>query len=373
MCETSPHRGFPIGSTLGWATIRSLRPMRKCCHIATLIIMTPPAKHHPRLTDPDAVLRVPSCSDSNQRFPSMPLDSWAGTKETLHRYLQIVGKIRLAVAPRRNHWWHIPFHLTARGLTTRPMGTDPVFAIDFDFIDHRLVVATGDGGLESFPLGGNSVATFYEQTMTAFGELGIAVVIERPEPFDLPDTTPFADDFDHHEYDPFRVSRYWRILSEVNLILEEFAGEFSGKTSPVHHFWHTMDIAVSRFSDREVLHPSSIDSVTREAYSREVISSGFWFGDPTFPEPAFYSYTSPEPPGVAAMELEPDHAEWIDKGNSHLAVYRYDDARATSDPSAAIMQFYESAYRAGASLAAWDNDRLASPSGTTVTTVTGQT
>jgi hypothetical protein len=293
----------------------------------------------------------------------MPLESWVASKETLHRYLQIVGKIRLAVAPRRNHWWHIPFHLTARGLTTRPMGTDPTFAIDFDFVDHRLVVATSDGALESFALPGNSVASFYEQTMTLLGDLGVALILERPEPFDLPDATPFADDFHHHDYDLFWISRYWRILSEVNLILEEFAGDFSGKTSPVHHFWHTMDIAVTRFSDRMVSHPPLVDSVTREAYSREVISSGFWFGDINLPEPAFYSYTSPEPRGLASTALQPHQAEWLDRGTSHLAVYRYDDARSAQDPRASIMRFLDSAYRAGATLAGWDIDRLASPNG----------
>jgi len=245
------------------------------------------------------------------------------------------------------------------------MGADPLFAIDFDFVDHRLVVATNDGILESFAMPGNSVASFYIQIMDLLGDLGVSLIMERPEPFDLPDATPFADDFQNHDYDPFWVNRYWRILSEVNLILEEFAGEFSGKTSPVHHFWHTMDIAVTRFSDREVSHPPSVDSVTREAYSREVISSGFWFGDNGFPEPAFYSYTSPEPSALASMTLRPCGAEWIDRGSSHLAVYRYDDARGTEEPTGSVMQFYDSAYRAGAMRAGWDIDRLSSPHGAT--------
>jgi hypothetical protein len=312
-------------------------------------------------------------SGSNLHFPEMPLDSWASSKETLHRFLQIVGKIRLAVAPPRNHWWHIPFHLTGRGLTTRPMGTDPLFAIDFDFVDHRLVIATSEGAYESFALPGNSVASFYEQTMDMLGDLGVSLIMERPEPFDLRDATPFPDDLHHHDYDPFWINRYWRILSEVNLILEEFAGEFSGKTSPVHHFWHTMDIAVTRFSDREVIHPLSVDSVTREAYSREVISSGFWFGDPSFPEPAFYSYTAPEPQGLASTALRLKDAEWIDRGSSHLAVYRYDDARGTRNPRASIMQFFQSAYRVGGTTAGWDIDRLASPDGVTAATLSERT
>jgi hypothetical protein len=218
------------------------------------------------------------------RFPPMPLEAWVDSKETLHRLLQIVGKVRLASAPPRNHWWNVPFHLTGRGITTRPMGTDPIFAIDFDFVDHRLVINTVDGRTEWFSLPGNSVAAFYERILSILGGLGIELIIDRPEPFDLVDPIPFAEDTVHTTYDPMLVDRYWQILSEVNLLLEEFAGQFSGKTSPVHHFWHTQDNAVTRFSDREVEHPSTVDSVTREAYSREVISSGFWFGDHTFPE-----------------------------------------------------------------------------------------
>jgi hypothetical protein len=310
---------------------------------------------------------VPEEAARDETFPPMPLEAWTPSKETLHRFLQIVGKIRLSTAPRRNHWWHIPYHLTGRGITTRPMGSDPIFTIDFDFVDHRLLVSTGDGRMEWFPLAGNSVASFYEQTLTLLGVLGIGIIIERPGPFDLADSTPFADDVEHRDYDPFWINRYWRILSEVNLILEEFAGHFSGKTSPVHHFWHSMDIAVTRFSDREVDHPPSVDSVNREAYSREVISFGFWFGDPSFPEPAFYSYTAPEPDGLSLEPLFPSTAEWLDRGTGHLAVYRYNDARATTDPRSSVLEFLESAYRAGATRAGWDIARLASPDGSTST------
>src|SRR5687768_16620524 len=276
-------------------------------------------------------------------FPPMPLEAWVESKETLHRFLQIVGKIRLSAAPRRYHWWHIAFHITGRGITSRPMGSGPIFTIDFDFVDHRLVVSTEAGEMESFPLIGNSVASFYHHIITLLKDLGIPVVIERPLPYDLADTTPFQSDLKHNRYDPFWINRCWRILSAVNLILEEFAGHFSGKTSPVHLFWHSMDIAVTRFSDREVDHPPSLDSVNREAYSREVISSGFWFGDPTLPEPAFYSYTSPEPEGLANAPLVPVRSEWLDRGVSHLAVYRYNDARATADPKSSVLTFFESA------------------------------
>ena len=218
----------------------------------------------------------------------------------------------------------------------------------------------------SFPLSGQSVASFYRSTLDALDALGVRVGIDPPSPFDLPDADrPFADDTEHAAYAPASVTRYWQVLSQVNLVLEEFAARYSGKASPVHHFWHTFDIAHTRFAERRVDQPPQADSVTREAYSREVISFGFWFGDDTFPEPAFYSYTAPEPAGLADEPLRPAAAEWITQRNSHLAVLRYDDARAEADPRAAVLEFYESAYQAGARLAAWDVDRLACPGGIT--------
>ncbi len=300
-----------------------------------------------------------------ERFPPMPLEAWADTKATLHRFAQIVGKIRLAASVRRNHWWNVPFHLTGRGITTRPMGRDPLFTIDFDFVDHRLVAHSITGDTVSFSLVGQSVATFYQQIRRALDTLGVDVTIDKPEPFDLADSIPFAEDTRHAAYDPAWVTRYWRVLSEVALLLEEFAARFSGKTSPVHHFWHTFDIAVTRFSDRHVDHPPEVDPVTREAYSREVISFGFWFGDENFAEPAFYSYTAPEPERLAQAQVQPEAAGWVARNGSHLAVLRYADARAHPDPQAAVLDFFESAYQAGAQLAGWDIARLACPGGVT--------
>jgi uncharacterized protein DUF5996 len=298
-------------------------------------------------------------------FPPMPLEAWRDSKATLHRFAQIVGKIRLAASIRRNHWWNVPFHLTGRGITTRPMGTDTIFTIDFDFVDHRLLAHSITGQTVSFPLAGQSVASFYHRTVQALRALGVDVVIDKPEPFDLDDATPFADDVQHTAYDPAWVTRYWRVLSQVALMLEEFAAGFSGKISPVHHFWHTFDIAVTRFSDRQIDQPPQVDPVTREAYSREVISSGFWFGDDKVGEPAFYSYTAPEPDGLADEPLQPAAAEWLAQNGSHLAILRYDDARATHDPRATALAFFESAYQAGARRAGWDTARLASPGGVT--------
>ncbi|MFJ9775440.1 DUF5996 family protein [Kitasatospora sp. NPDC101157] len=302
-------------------------------------------------------------------FPPAPLPEWRDTKETLHRFAQIVGKIRLAASARRNHWWNVPFHVTGRGITTRPMGQvdgNPIFTVDFDFVDHRLVVTTLDGGEQSFPLPGQSVASFYDQTMAALAALGVRANVAIPRPFDLPDADrPFAEDTEHATYDPVAANRYWRVLSQVASVLEEFAAGFSGKASPVHHFWHTFDIAHSRFSGRRVDQPRQADPVTREAYSSEVISFGFWFGDDTFAEPAFYSYTAPEPAGLAEAPLSPASAQWVARGDSHLAVLRYDAARAEADPRAAVLAFYEGAYQAGAGCAGWDIAALACPYGIT--------
>lgn len=307
-----------------------------------------------------------SADPRTTEFPDLPYESWRETLQTIHRFAQLVGKIRLAASPRRNHWWNVPFHLTGRGITSRPMGRRPIFCIDFDFLDHRLEINTVKGVRYSFGLPGLSVAAFHDELMAGLAAVGVDVEIARPYPFDLPDADrPFAADTEHATYDQDAVTRYWRVLSQVNLLLEDFAGRFSGKTSPVHHFWHTFDIAMTRFADQPVDQPQSTDPVTREAYSREVISFGFWFGDESFPEAAFYSYTAPEPDGLPARPLTPDAAEWREQRGSHLAILRYADARELPDPSEAVLGFYESAYRAGARLAGWDLDRYASPSGVT--------
>jgi hypothetical protein len=299
-------------------------------------------------------------------FPSLPLEAWADTKATVHRFAQVVGKVRLAASVRRNHWWNVPFHLTGRGITTRPMGNDPIFTIDFDFVAHQLLVCSITGQAVSFPLAGQSVASFYQNMTQALNTLGVTVRIAHPHPFDLPDADkPFAEDTEHAAYDPAWATRYWQILSQVNLVLEEFSSGFSGKISPVHHFWHTFDLAVTRFSDRRIDQPASVDPVTREAYSREVISSGFWFGDDNFPAPAFYSYTAPEPAGLADEPLQPAAARWVAQRDSHLAVLAYDDARGQADPKATALQFYESAYQAGARRAGWDAERHSCPGGVT--------
>ena len=300
-------------------------------------------------------------------FPDIPFAAWKDTLATLHRFAQIVGKLRLAASPRRNHWWNVPFHVTGRGITTRPM-TDgaTIFTIDFDFLDHRIDITALTGDRYSLPLAGQSVASFYHQLHKGLSALGVGVTIAQPRPFDLPDSDrPFAADTQHANYDPAAVTRYWRVLSQVNLLLEEFAGSYSGKTSPVHHFWHTFDIAVTRFGSTQVNHSAATDPVTREAYSRDVVSFGFWFGDDNSPEPAFYSYTTPEPTGLVDEPLQPAAARWIERNGSHLALLRYDDVRTLPDPRAAVLDFYECAYQAGARRAGWDIARWACPGGVT--------
>ncbi|MFF2728875.1 DUF5996 family protein [Streptomyces sp. NPDC058008] len=296
-------------------------------------------------------------------FPALPRESWEATKETLHRFLQIVGKTRLAASVRRNHWWNVPFHLTGEGITTRPSGPladGTVFTVDFDFTAHRLRVLTLDGRKASFSLERLSVGDFYRRFTGTLTYLGINALPEHPCPFDLPDASrPFAEDDEHATYDPAAVNRYWTVLTQVMLVLEQYAAGYSGKTSPVHHFWHTFDIAVTRFSDRHVAQGPSVDPVTREAYSREVISSGFWFGDErSYPEPAFYSYTAPEPEGLERQPLEPEAARWTESNGSHLALLPYDDVRTSPDARAEILRFYDSAFAAGARLAGWPPDQL---------------
>ena len=297
-------------------------------------------------------------------FPPVPLDEWRDTKETLHRFLQIAGKVRLAQTPLRNHWWNVPFHLTGRGLTSRPMGRDRFVCIDFDFVDHLLRVESSGGRRTAFALTGLPVAGFHQQLLEVLAALGHPARIDRPEPFDLPDRTPFAEDLEHATYVPEHANRYWQVLGQVSLLLDEFAGRSYAKTSPVHHFWHTMDVAVTRFSGRPAETSSELDPVTREAYSHEVISAGFWFGDDSFGEPAFYSYTAPEPAGLTDEPLRPAEAVWTPRGNSHLALLRYDDARAAADPWAAVLDFLESAYQAGARRAGWDTEALRHPRAT---------
>ena len=294
-------------------------------------------------------------------WPALPYEEWTPTKETLHRYTQLVGKIRMALTPPLNHWWHVTLKVTTRGLSTGPMPHGDGYAeIAFDLIDHRLVVLTSDGRERSFALADRpACADFTARLMDALDELGVSVAINAT-PFDLGDSPPFAEDRIHDAYDPDAVARYWQILGDTERVLAEFAGRFNGKASPTQLFWHSFDIAHARYSGRAAPVSADADPVTAEAYSHEVIAFGFWPGDPRrTPFPAFYSYTAPEPAGLADTVLAPADAAWQDTGNGHLAVLPYDAVRASDDPHATLLAFFESAYQGGARSAGWDIDAFA--------------
>jgi hypothetical protein len=294
-------------------------------------------------------------------LPQLPLEPWEPTKETLHLWAQIVGKVRLAATPPQNHWWNAPLYVEMRGLTTRLLrseGRD--FDVSFDFVAHELVFRTSRGEVDSFALvDGLSVAAFYERLFARFAARRIQVEI-KPEPFGVSVTRPFAEDTQHASYDREAVERYWQALRWIDWTLQEFAGWFCGKTSPVHLFWHGLDLAVTRFSGERAPETPNADGVTREAYSHEVVSFGFWPGDEKVRMPAFYSYTAPEPAGLADQPLRPDAASWHSTGSSHLALVPYDEVRSSVDPRTILLDFLQSAYDAGAALAGWDRDALRS-------------
>lgn len=292
-------------------------------------------------------------SFSADSWPPLPLDGWEDTRRTLQRFCQIVGKIRLAAAPPRNHWWHAPLYVTTRGLTTTPMlAADGTFAIDFDYIDHTLLVTTSWGDDPSFPLAGLSVAEFYARLFSILADLGIEVDI-LPRPFDITPTIPFPEDTTHASYDADAVHRWWRILTRTDMLFKQFNGDFLGKVSPVHLFWHSFDLAVTRFSGRPAPEIPGADPVTKEAYSHEVISFGWWPGDERVPAPAFFSYTAPEPSDLTQQPLRPDAAHWVESRGGHLALLMYDDMRAMDDPESAVLEFLTSAYQAGVRTASW--------------------
>jgi len=295
-------------------------------------------------------------------LPPLPLEEWEPTKTTLHLWAQIVGKVRMASSAPQNHWWHVPLYVGVRGLTTRRLHPENgvTFQIDFDFVDHRLVVRRRDGATVSFALeDGLTVAAFDELLHARLRELEVDVAI-REMPFGVPMTTPFPDDREHHAYDRDAVVRFWHVLDWTDAVFEEFAGWYCGKTSPVHLFWHSFDLAVTRFGGGRAPAQPGADPVTREAYTHEVVSFGFWAGDQNVREPTYYAYAAPEPPGLRQRALRPDAAAWIDQGAGSLAVLPYDAVRGAADPKAALLGFLESAYRAGAGALGWDSADLTS-------------
>jgi hypothetical protein len=294
-------------------------------------------------------------------WPKLPLADWQDTLATLHRWLQIVGKTRLALAPAVNHWWHVTLYLTARGLTTSPMpyGHGSV-EVALDFIDHNLLIRTTEGAIRTLPLVPRSVADFYREYRALLDELGLAIRL-RPIPAELEDTLPFPEDDQHRSYDRNYAARCWRILAQADRVLQRFRGRFTGKCSPVHFFWGAFDLACTRFSGRVAPeHPGGVpnlpDRVVREAYSHECISAGWWPGGGVVSEPAFYSYCYPEPSGFSRAQIQPTGAYY----NQDLRefVLPYETVRTADRPDELLLQFFQSTYEAGAELGDWDRQGL---------------
>ncbi len=290
--------------------------------------------------------------DLPQCWPALPLRSWNDTRATLHMWTQIVGKVRLALTPKVNHWWNVPLYVSSRGLTTSQMPYgDRALELWFDFIDHQLVLQSSDGLRKTLPLAPRSVADFYQHFMDMLRSAGFDVKIWKM-PVEIPDPIPFDRDQVHASYDPESARKFWRILLTVQQVLDEFRSRFLGKCSPVHFFWGSFDLAVTRFSGRRAPERPGADSITREAYSHEVSSVGFWPGSGKITDAAFYSYAAPAPPGFANARALPGAAHY-DADLSEF-ILMYDDVRKAPSPSAALLDFCQSSYEAAANLAAWD-------------------
>ncbi|APR81544.1 Hypothetical protein A7982_06893 [Minicystis rosea] len=298
-------------------------------------------------------------STAASEWPALPLRAWKDTRDTLHLYSQIIGKIRLAQSPLMNEWWQVPLYLTARGLGTSPMGHDDrSFDIELDFIDHRVVIRASDGQTRTLPLAPRAVADFYAEVQRVLGEMGLDVAI-HDKPVELPNPIPFTQDHAHAAYDAEYARRHWEILRRLDLVLKQFRARFTGKASPVHFFWGSFDLAVSRFSGRPAPPRPGADRITRVAYDEEVSSVGFWPGGMGVDGPALYSYMAPEPAGFAEQKVEP--AEAFYSPTLREFVLMYDVVRASKDPTATVLAFAQSTYEAGARLAKWDRAALERP------------
>jgi hypothetical protein len=300
---------------------------------------------------------------TSDTWPSLPLSEWQATYETLHRWTQIVGKTRLALAPPQNHWWHATLYLSPRGLTTSimPYG-ERACEIEFDFVDHVLVASNSDGVTRSMPLKACSVAAFFAEYKTLLTSIGVQAHI-RPVPNELPDTLSFLDDDLHSSYDPIAAQRCWRILVQADTIFKKFRSNFLGKCSPSHFWWGAFDLSCTRFSGRRApMHPGGVpnlpDWVTREAYSHECISAGWWPGSVggAVAEPAFYAYAYPEPPGCADAKIRPEAGAY--NTTLHEWILPYEAVRTAADPESALLAFLRSTYETAATLGGWKRAEL---------------
>src|ERR1700710_1870107 len=299
-------------------------------------------------------------------WPELPYAPWRDTSETLQLWTQIVGKIRLARTPWLNHSWHVTLYVTARGLTTSPIPDGALsFQIDFDFIDHVLRIAASDGRQRQLPLAPQSVAAFYAAVIATLAELGIDITIDD-KPNELPDPIRFGEDHVHASYDPDAAHRFWQVLRQIDCVFAQFRTAFLGKSSPVHFFWGSFDLAVTRFSGRRApRHPGGVpnlpDAVAQEAYSHEVSSAGFWPGGGAIDYPAFYSYAYPEPAGFRTTRVRPDAAFFSEALGEFILAY--DAVHTADDPDNALLDFLQSSYEAAANAAKWDRAALESSLG----------
>jgi len=299
---------------------------------------------------------MPIDAQGERGWPALPLERWKDTRATLHMWTQIVGKIRLALTPLVNHWWNVPLYVNTRGLTTSaiPYGDRP-FELWFDFIDHQLVLQKCDGSRSVLPLTAMPVADFYQKVTSMLRSSDIEVRIWRM-PVEIPDPIPFDEDRVHASYDPDAAHAFWKILLSVQCVLEEFRSRFIGKCSPIHFFWGSFDLAVTRFSGRPAPEKPGVDRITREAYSHEVSSVGFWPGSGTIAAPAFYSYAAPEPPGFRGWPVRPAAARYDAQLGEFIMMY--EDVRTSVSPSEALLDFCQSTYEAAATLGKWDRNAL---------------
>src|SRR5438093_7443889 len=289
-------------------------------------------------------------------WPALPLAQWKDTYGTLHMWTQIVGKIRLALAPLVNHWWNVTLYVTPRGLTTSAMPyNDRLIRIDFDFIDHMVLIQTTDGSTKSISLRPRPVAEFYQEMMASLGSLGMPVKIWTT-PVEVPDRTPFENDHKHAAYDPEYAQRVWRIMAQASRVFTEFRSRFIGKVSPIHFFWGSFDLAVTRFSGRPApMHPGApylAKFVAREAYSHEVSSCGFWPGGGLVDRAVFYAYAYPEPEGFKKYPIQPKEAFYSEEMREFLLPY--DVVRSAESPDQVLLAFLQSTYEAAANLGGWD-------------------
>jgi hypothetical protein len=297
----------------------------------------------------------------NEPWPSLPLKEWQDTYETLHLWCQIVGKIRLSQMPWINHSWHVPLYVTARGLTTSPIPHGArTFEIDFDFIRHRLLIRVNDGTERELALRPQTVADFHHELLGELAGLGLGVTIYG-KPSEMAETVPFAEDRKHASYDPEHANRFWRVLMQADRVFQQFRARFLGKNSPVHFFWGSFDLAVTRFSGRPApLHPGGIpnlpDWIVREAYSHEVSSAGFWPGGDPHPFPLFYSYAYPEPEGFGSAKVQPEGAFY--SNDLREFILPYEVMREAASPDRVLLDFLQSTYEAAANLGRWDRSAL---------------